>query len=357
VILLVGKVVSIESGLCEMGKFEPKISSPGSIGLFLTFSVSLLFTLIVIIFLLLNRTKTASSRLVLLMNISMAAWTISKLPFVYSGFLCQVTGFIINYSVIQILLITYFLLTSTNIANLISNSEIQKASECRLDNKSLLLIFIVPFLLAIFPFTISHYRDTNGFCLMDHDSPHDVTVIFVSFTCIWICQLIVLYQLYKVLKKIWDYPPDVFYQTIHRVIYGPALYASYTTFIFICIDVVLISAVIYHPEPKSEGDYYLEYAYAILQYVLGLGYAAIYFFEKDNLQVTQPLCLFVSLSLYLCLSLSLSLSLSLCLSLSLDLSLSTSLSLSLDLSLLTSPRLWKNITKILKTSKGSSVGV
>jgi hypothetical protein len=58
---------------------------------------------------------------------------------------------------------------------------------------------------------------------------------------------------------------------------------------------------------KYRGDYYLEYAYAILQYVLGLGYAAIYFFEKDNLQVTQPLCLFVSLSLLTSLSLSLDL--------------------------------------------------
>jgi hypothetical protein len=268
-----------------MGDFQPKISSPGTIGLFLTFSISLLFTLIVIILLIINRTKTASSRLVLLMNISMAAWTISKLPFTYTGFLCQITGFIVNYSVFQILIITYFLLTSTNIASLISNSEIQKSSECRLDNKSLIIIFIVPFLLALIPFSTSHYQETNGWCLMDHESHHAVVVVFITFTCIWICQLIVLYQLYKVLKKIWDYPSDVFYQTIHRVISGPALYASFTTIIFICIDVVLITAVIYNPEPKSEGDYFLEYAYAILQYVLGMGYAAIYFFEKENLQV------------------------------------------------------------------------
>jgi hypothetical protein len=268
-----------------MVDFDPNITSPASIGLFLIFSVSILLTSIVIILLIWNRSKTASSRLVLLMNISMAAWTISKLPFTYSGVACQITGFIVNYSVYQILVITYYLLTSTNIASLISNSEIQKTSECRLDNKTLFIIYVVPFVFAVFPFATSSYISSNGWCMLDHESRHGAAVLFLSFTCIWGCQLTVLYQLYKVLKKIWDYPSDVFYETIHRVIYGPALYASYTTFIFLLVDIVILYAVIEHPRTNSKGDYFLEYTYAILQYALGMGYAAIYFFEKDNLQV------------------------------------------------------------------------
>jgi hypothetical protein len=268
-----------------MVDFDPNISSPASIGLFIIFAVSILLTSVVIILLIWNRSKTASSRLVLLMNISMAAWTICKLPFTYSGISCQIAGFIVNYSVYQILLITYYLLTSTNIASLISNSEIQKTSECRLDTKSSLIIHLVPLVLAAFPFATSSYISSNGWCILEHESRPGAAVLFLSFTCIWGCQLIVLYQLYLVLKKIWDYPSDVFYETIHRVVFGPALYATYTTIIFICVDVVILYAVIEHPQSNSKGDYFLEYTYAILQYALGMGYAAIYFFEKDNLQV------------------------------------------------------------------------
>lgn len=268
-----------------MANFDPNITSPASIGLFVIFSLSISLTSVVILLLIWNRSKTASSRLVLLMNISMAAWTISKLPFTYSGLSCQITGFIVNYSVYQILVITYFLLTSTNIASLISNSEIQKTSECRLDKKTLFIIYFIPFILAVFPFATSSYVSSNGWCLLDHDSRRDVAVLFLSLACIWGCQLIVLSQLYIVLKKIWDYPSDVFYETVHRVIYGPALYATYTTIIFIFIDVVILYAVVKQPESYSKGDYFLEYTYAILQYALGMGYAAIYFFEKENLQV------------------------------------------------------------------------
>lgn len=270
--------------------FKPSMTSPGSIFLFFVFSCSLFLSILAIIFLLKNGIKTSPSRLVLFMHVSMGAWTTFKMPFVFNGFLCQIAGFVINYSVIQILIITYFLLTSTNIASLISNSEIQKTSECQLDRKSLLIIFLVPLAFALFPFSATEYNKSNGWCVLDHDSNGDVAIIFLSFVCLWCFQLIILYQLYKVLKKIWDYPTDVFYETVQRVLYGPTLYATFTTIIFICIDVVIIYAASTQYEKDSMANYYLEYTYAILQYVLGMGYAAIYFFEKDNLKVT--LCYF-----------------------------------------------------------------
>lgn len=261
-------------------------TSPDSIILYFICYFSMFTSILVIITLLfINKCKTTPSRLVLFMNISMTAWTIAKLPFTYSGEICQISGFIVNYSVCQILIITYYLLTATNIANLISNAEIQKSSDCQLNNKTLIIIFGLPIILGILPFTTSSYHRQNAWCQLDRSSKREIGTIILSFIFIWICQLIVLFKLYQVLRKIWNLPTAAFYETIHRVIYGPALYATYTTIIFLLVDIVVIYTLLYESTMSSKVEYYLDYTYAILQYLLGIGYAAIYLFEKENLVV------------------------------------------------------------------------
>lgn len=260
-------------------------SSPDSVILYFTCCLSMFCTFLVVLTLIINKSKTAPSRLVLFMNLSMTLWILAKLPFTYTGHICQISGFIINYSVCQILIVTYYLLTATNIVTLISNADIQKSTDCQLNTRARLIIFIVPILLGLLPFTTTSYHRQNAWCQLDRSSIREITTIIFSFLFIWFFQLIVLHKLYEVLKKIWNLPSAVFYETINRVIYGPALYATYTTIIFLCIDVVAVYTLIYDTTMTSKTEYYLDYTYAMLQYFLGIGYSAIFLFEKDNLKV------------------------------------------------------------------------
>lgn len=71
----------------------------------------------------------------------------------------------------------------------------------------------------------------------------------------------------------------------------------YTCVIFLLIDVVVVYSVLYSHGPQ--GQYYIDYTYVILQYLLGFGYAVIYYsIERKNLQVFFSLLLLLLLTLF-----------------------------------------------------------
>jgi hypothetical protein len=244
--------------------------------------LSLLLSFSVVASLLSRRSQTSSSRLILLLNLSISLGTFSKFPFLYSGLACEFSGFVVNYCACQILIITYYQLNARNITHLISNTEIDNPADCQLSTKSLLIIALVPIIFGTFPITLFQYHRHGPWCELHASSASSSSVVLLTgYVLLWILELSLLYELFKLIRKIWKVPSDIFYLTIRRFLLGPALCATYTLAIFFCLDLVTIVTTLSHPSPI--GNYYGDYTFTMLQYYL----------EKNNLDVGAPSSFFI----------------------------------------------------------------
>jgi hypothetical protein len=264
----------------------PSPSSLASIILILIASISFLLSFSVILLLtFVTPSATSSSKLILLLHLSISLGIIFKFPYLLSdGILCQVSGFIINYVGCQIILITYSLFSVTNIFSIVANNEVTNSYEYKINPLIVILVLVVPLVTGFVPIFFTEYHQVGPWCQIDHAQDSSTYVIITIYVFLWILQLVIFSQFFYLIYLLWRLPSDLIYLTISRILAGPISFAVYTCVIFLSIDVVVLYSVLYSHGPQ--GQYYIDYTYVILQYLLGFGYAIIYFtIERKNLQV------------------------------------------------------------------------
>jgi hypothetical protein len=268
----------------------PSPSSLTSIFLILIASISFLLSFSVIPLLtFLTPSATSSSKLILLLHLSISVGILFKFPYLLiDGIFCQVSGFIINYVGCQIILITYALFYVTNIFSIVTNNEIMNSHEYKINPLIVILVLVIPLVTGFIPIFFTEYHQVGPWCQIDHSKDSSSYVIIAIYVFLWILQLVIFSKFFYLIYLLWRLPYDLIFLTITRILSGPISFALYTCVIYLSIDIVVLYSSLYSHGPQ--GQYFIDYAYVILQYLLGFGYAIIYYtIEREKLQVRSLL--------------------------------------------------------------------
>jgi hypothetical protein len=262
----------------------PSLTSPSSIILFIIPSISIILSFFVVFSItFLLPSSTTSSKLVRLLHLSILIGTIFKLPFVFSGhIICQCSGFVINYVGCQVILITFYLFHETNIFQIVKNQEVSVRNKLSL--KSLAILTLVPFVVGIISITFASYHRHGPWCQINSSTVSSSYVILTVYVFLWLIQLLLFSNLFYLIYLLSSLPTHLIFETLTNILSGPISFALYTSLIYLSLDLVVLSSIFSSSE-KSLEEYYLDYSFSILQYLLGLGYALIYFLlEQKNLK-------------------------------------------------------------------------
>mmetsp|Transcript_21541 Transcript_21541/g.31299 ORF Transcript_21541/g.31299 Transcript_21541/m.31299 type:complete len:326 (+) Transcript_21541:99-1076(+) len=263
------------------------LKAPSSVIMLILCISSACSTLYVVINVIRVGFKTSSSKLVLYLNLTITLWTIATLPYVYTEDVCDIFGFVFSYAVYQSILITYFMLKKTNVLRLIDNTEVTETTEMVLEARIVWIILLVPLIPATISVLGNSFEKRFNWCQLDRQSQSGFYIYVVSLVLVWIVELATIWEIGVIMQRLWDLPRLVFIDMSAQILCGPAAYALFTTGVFLLVDVVIIYDLYRKGGSSGQEKYYIAYAYHILQYLLGIGYAVIFLHDRKSLEAFE----------------------------------------------------------------------
>jgi hypothetical protein len=283
-----------------MGSFHPPYYAASSIINMILCLISAIATISVAIIVRTSGYKTSSSKLVLYLNLSMSAWVLSKLPHTYPDYFCNVVGFMYSYCVFQVLAITFFMLKATNTALIFSDMEGTSSADLKLDRKTFWILVLSPLIVAVPSIGVGRYHKKFEWCQFDLDGEAGLAMYIFIIVLAWAILIGSLFQLRRIYNTVKTLPQTVHDEVKKQILGGPAMYAILTVIFFVLYDLILVYAVLRSPSNSDMEQYYLDYIVFSMQYLLGIGYAAIFALESDTLQVQHRQLPLPRISYHIC---------------------------------------------------------
>jgi hypothetical protein len=141
--------------------YKPDISSASSIILLLVGSVALIVTIFVAASIHRYGTKSASSRLVFMINCAQGMAILAKLPFVFNNipYGCTISQIVLIYAFTQLWLVSYMMLLCTNHLKLDMHSTIYSSRDLGLNRNYELFLYIFPLVSTILPISTDAFEE------------------------------------------------------------------------------------------------------------------------------------------------------------------------------------------------------
>lgn len=281
--------------------YHPPNTSPSSIILIIYCVISILCSTYVCRCVMKSGANTSSSKLVLFLSVSTLIMTISKIPFVYPQFpkICLVSESIFWYSSLQIEIITFFLLRSTNFILVSMFDTASKSANLRLSKTNVYIISFLPLIPVVFPLASNGFTTNYNWCGVDRDSnmgKYWSILYFILSTIGDICSFYQIYIIFQNVNKLSSEFLKIFQQKILR---GPVVYSGITLVVYILVDIIILT-LIFHEDMESRMRfdyssaiailivccrYFLEYSLMFVRYTLGVGFALAFVKDRKQLEV------------------------------------------------------------------------
>jgi hypothetical protein len=285
------------------GSYKDGIESASSVLLLSTGIVALLISVHIALSIHQYGTKSASSKLVFMINCAQGMAILSKLPFVFNNipYGCIISQFMLIYAFSQLWLVSYMMLLCTNHLKLNIQSAVYSSSDLGLNKKYELFLYLFPFIPIILPLSANAFEEKYNWCVTDtrmhNGEPWMLVQVVVFMIVIFTLMGRQCWVIYKSTQEFAHLiPPKII---LRRILKGPFIYAL-VTILFGFVGVVLVRAGS-NLHDSTQKSYYINYA--IIYLFFGPAYVNffIFFVEKRHLKVSD-----VTLVLVLALTVSVS---------------------------------------------------
>lgn len=277
---------SQDSSSTDDDAFTPDISNASSILLICFGLVAMLCTLFVAGSVHRFGVKSASSRLVFLLNCEQTVAIFSRLPFLFNQipYGCPISGVLVVYVLIQMWVVCYMMLLCTNHLKLDLNSSI--SSELGLPKKYEMFIFFFPLLAVILPLSAGLFEEKYNWCGISIEKRFGHWFI-VQLMVFMISSLLLMgHRIYIICKRANEYSHIVPRKKLmERIMKGPMIYA-FVTIIMGLTGVLLVRATSGGNE-NEEKTYYLNYAVVYFFYIPGYLNLIIFLAERGHLKMFE----------------------------------------------------------------------
>lgn len=262
--------------------------------LLILYSMSLLLSSSVLLFLLSIGIQTRSGILTFFLNLSFLLITLTKFPVVLVKipFVCAIAGYCYWYFSTFGLLVLYDLVGAVNLRMLATNDStrtISRSSEYKLENINFIRLLIFPLLVLIIPLICGSFIRGDEYCEIDRESRKGIIARSAYLITTLIFQMAILRKLYHTCHFLKQTFSETSYQhLLWKLMTGPGAYPIYLLVSTIIADIFILITYLTSSHLKDsethndQSDYSLE----VLQATLGVIAAVIFYvFERNDIQV------------------------------------------------------------------------
>ena len=268
--------------------YKPGIASTSSVILLVVGSVALVLSTFVAVSIHRYGTKSASSRLVFMINCAQGMGILAKLPFVFNNipYGCTISQIILIYAFTQLWLVSYMMLLCTNHLKLDMKSTIYSSTDLGLNRKHELFLYICPLVSIILPIAANAFEEKYNWCITDPRVHNGYWIL--GQVALFMCVIVgfILRQAWVIFRRAQELsqvlPPR---KLLERILKGPFVYA-FITILFGFVGVFMVRGSDAMADQTSRKAYFVKYAIVYLFFIPGYLNFFIFFVERRHLKVS-----------------------------------------------------------------------
>ena len=271
--------------------FVPGISDISSVVVLIVGSVALLLTSCVALSIHSFGIKSASSKLVFMINRAQCLIILSKIPFLFNNipYGCPISQVLMIYSFVHLLILSYLMLLCTNHLKLNLKSTVYSSTDLGLNKNFELFCYLFPLLFTILPISANAFEEKYNWCITNPAAHNGNWILVQAVLLIIVVIGLIGHRVWVIYNQANKYNNIIPAGKIwERILKGPFVYAIGTVS-FSILGVILVRLNDIADDNGTQSDYYMSYAMLYIFFAPGYINFIIFFVEKRHLKVSAML--------------------------------------------------------------------